>query len=39
MVQNLRANLTLGWDEQMSAPIKQIAEMEKEVRDFLFRDA
>jgi hypothetical protein len=39
MVQMLRSTLTLGWDEKMSQPIKDCAEMEKEVSKFLFKDS
>ena len=39
MVQTLRATLTLGWDEKMSQPIRDCAEMEQHVSKFMFKDA
>lgn len=35
----LRANLSIGWNESMTAPIKQVAEMEKDLSKYLFSDA
>lgn len=39
LVQMLRANLTLGWDESLSEPIRQCAEMERELCGFVFSDS
>lgn len=39
MVHMLRANLTQGWNEQMTQPIKECAEMERDVSKFMFSDA
>lgn len=39
LVQQLRANLTLGWNDQMTAPIKECASMEKDVCKWMFTDA
>lgn len=39
LVQQLRANLTLGWNDAMTAPIKECAEMEKDVCKWMFIDA
>lgn len=35
----LRANLTVGWNDDMSTPIKECAEMERDVAKFMFTDA
>ena len=35
----LRSNLTLGWDESLSDPIKQCAEIEKESCSYVFSDS
>ncbi len=35
----LRANLTIGWDESLSDPIRQCADMEKEACSYVFIDS
>lgn len=35
----LRANLGLGWDKEMTAPVKAMAEMERDLAKYLFTDA
>jgi len=35
----LRANLQIGWNKEMSVPVKGIAEMENELVRFMFVDA
>merc|ERR1712127_372146 len=39
LVQQLRANLTLGWQDPMTRPILECAEMESEVSKWCFKDA
>lgn len=38
MIQQLRANLTLGWNESLTGPIKECAELEKDVSTWMFRE-
>jgi hypothetical protein len=35
----LRSNLSIGWNKEMSSPVKGLAEMENELVKFLFVDA
>ena len=35
----LRANLQIGWNKEMSASVKGLAEMENELCKFMFVDA
>lgn len=35
----LRANLGIGWDSGMTAPVKAMAEMERDLVKYLFNDA
>jgi hypothetical protein len=35
----LRANVSQGWSKEMAAPIKGMADMEKEVSKYIFSDA
>jgi hypothetical protein len=39
ILQILRSNLSIGWNKEMSAPVKGLAEMENELCKFLFVDA
>ena len=39
MLQMLRANVAHGWSKDMAAPVKQMADVEKEVVYYLFTDA
>ena len=39
ILQVLRANLHMGWSPQMSKPLKEMAEVEIEVAQYLFDDA
>lgn len=39
LVHMLRANLTLGWQDSMTQPIKECAQMEAEVSKWCFKDA
>lgn len=39
ILQMLRANLGLGWDKEMTAPVKAMAEMERDLAKYLFTDA
>jgi len=39
VLQLLRSNLSIGWNKEMSAPVKGLAEMENELCKFLFVDA
>jgi hypothetical protein len=39
ILQILRSNLSIGWNKEMSSPVKGLAEMENELCKFLFADA
>ena len=38
LVRVLRGNLSMGWTEDMTAPVKHIAEVEKQLVSFMFTD-